>query len=387
MTIPRDKTRVVAAMSGGVDSALAAALLVEQGYDVVGLTFRTHCYAGEEGVERRAVPCCGIQGMEDARRVCDALGVRHHVMDVAEEFDRLVVQPFCDAYLAGRTPNPCVACNEHIKFGSVYRLAGAMGARWVATGHYARVRHAARTEERHHLMRARDGARDQSYVLWPLTQEALARTLFPLGELTKEEVRAQAAQRGLPVAAKEASQEICFVATNYRDFLRGRMERTESAESQEAYAAAFTPGPVVDGDGREIGRHDGIAGYTLGQRKGLPAVGAPRYVTGIDAAHGVLRLGTQEELFQRHMTIGRVHAVGATGWTQGERALVQIRSHHQAATARVSPIGDDRLLVTFDQPQRAPTAGQSAVVYRDDEVLAGGVVEAVGEAAVAAACA
>lgn len=372
------RTRVVAAMSGGVDSALAAALLAEQGHEVVGLTFRTHCYSESGEGERRAVPCCGVQGMEDARRVCDALGIRHHVMDVADEFDRLVVQPFCDEYLTGRTPNPCVACNEHIKFGSVYRLARAMGARWVATGHYARVCHAAAPGERHRLLRARDTARDQSYVLWPLTQEALAMTLFPLGRLTKEEVRAEAARRALPVAAKEASQEICFVSTNYRDFLR---HRGGASAPEASYAAAFAPGPVVDREGRELGRHGGIAGYTVGQRKGLPAVGEPRYVTEIDAARALVRLGTREDLMHRHVAVGRLHAVGARGWREEEPVQVQLRSHHRPAAARVRAAGPSRLLVTFEEPQRAPTPGQSAVVYRGDEVLAGGVVEAVGEAA------
>ncbi|MBI4345376.1 MAG: tRNA 2-thiouridine(34) synthase MnmA [Elusimicrobia bacterium] len=346
-------------MSGGVDSSVAAALLVEQGHSVIGLTMRLLPKL-ETGFG-----CCGSpRDIDDAKAVCMQLGVPHYVLDLAKLFDRAVISPFVDDYARGRTPNPCVECNRSVKFGYLSRLAEAWGADAVATGHYARVQDG-------RLLQAVDSAKDQTYFLYSMPSTELRRVLFPVGELTKAQVRAKARGLGLSTAEKPESQEICFVpGRDYRAFVAGR-----------AGEAATRPGDVKDTAGRVVGRHGGLSSYTVGQRKGLGAItrsGGPRaeplYVVGLEGDQNTLVVGREEESFRRSLVAARV------SWTaerpaEGFSAAVRVRHRHRPAAARVTPLPGERARVEFAQPQRAVAPGQAAVFYRDGEVLGGGTIE------------
>lgn len=361
-------TRVVVAMSGGVDSSVAAALLVEQGYDVIGVTMQI--WPREDPLaEARRGGCCALGAVEDARRVAQMLGIPYYVLNMREVFARTVVDYFVAEYARGRTPNPCIACNRFVKFSALLQRARELEARYLATGHYARVWHDAE-RGRYVLARGRDRRKDQSYVLYNLTQEQLGQVLFPLGELTKEEVRRLAAERGLPVAAKPESQEICFIAEEgYGEFVGARAP--ESAR----------PGPILDRAGRVLGTHRGLAYYTVGQRRGL-GLSAPRplYVLEIDAAQNALIVGPAEEAFSRGLEAGDVNLI-LMDWEElracagGVEAEVQIRYRSAARPAVVQAVGEGRVAVRFATPQRAVTPGQAAVFYRGDLVLGGGVIE------------
>lgn len=355
--------KVVVAMSGGVDSSVAAALLVEQGYDVTGVMLKL--WRGDD--VNNASGCCSLDAASDARRVADALGIDFYVLNFAQRFEDSVVADFRAQYLAGRTPNPCVRCNQWIKFGTLLERADALGARYLATGHYARVRVHRGT---YRLLRGADRSKDQSYVLWMLTQEQLARTLFPVGEMDKAHTRALAAELGLRTAAKPDSQEICFVRAG--DF----------GAYAERYLGA-QPGPVVDRTGRVLGEHRGVARYTIGQRRGLGvALGERLYVTALDAANNAVVAGPRSELAAGGLETSETSFTGARP-APGTRLLVQHRAHGDAVPAVVTALDGGRLALAFDEPVEAVAPGQSAAFYSaldPDELVGGGIIAATSPA-------
>jgi tRNA-specific 2-thiouridylase len=352
------RTRVVVAMSGGVDSSLAAALLVDAGYDVVGVSMRL--WESESDGAETASGCCSLDDFLDARQVADQLGIPFYVMDFRDEFRRTVVGDFVDEYRRGRTPNPCVRCNQSVKFASFWDRARELGADRIATGHYARVRH---TGDGVELLRGRDPDKDQSYFLFSVRAEVLRRTLFPVGDSTKAEVRRRAAERGLAVAAKPDSQEVCFAP---RGAYAAMVESSSSTEP-------LRTGAIVDEEGRVLARHDGIHRFTIGQRRGLgSAVGAePRYVTDIDAASGTVRVGSSAAVVAAGLVAGPPSWIGRAP-DPGDCVSIKIRSRFAPQPVRVEAIADDHFVVSSESGLRAVTPGQAAVVYDGDRVLGGG---------------
>jgi tRNA-uridine 2-sulfurtransferase len=354
--------RVLMAMSGGVDSSVAAALLLEQGYDVIGVTMQVWPESEDAPPGLRA--CCSMSAIEDARRVAGALGIRHYVLNFRDEFRDRVITPFIETYLAGRTPNPCILCNRDLKFDTLLQRAEELECNWVATGHYVRLRHEL---GRWQLLTGLDPTKDQSYVLYCLTQEQLARALFPLGEMTKMVVRERALKLRLPVAHKPDSQEICFIPDNDQAAF---MERSAPEE--------LKPGPIVDEEGTLIGHHRGIACYTLGQRKGLGIASSERlYVARIDAEHNTLVVGPEASLYHTRLTIGFLNYVGISSLQESLRLTGKLRYGMTPQPCSVELCGEDGAHVVFNSPQRAPTPGQAAVFYDGERVALGGVVEAV----------
>lgn len=355
--------RVVVGMSGGVDSSVAAALLVEQGYDVVGITLRVWPWREPEQAAERFGSCCSPETAEDARQVARRLGIPYYVLNHEQEFDRTVVADFTGEYLAGRTPSPCVVCNRDVKFGTLLRRALAWEAMTVATGHYARIsRHP--VTGRYLLWRGKDARKDQSDFLWPLSQKQMAAARFPLGELTKEEVRARARALDLPVADKPESQEICFIPDNdYRGFLRDRIP------------AAFVPGPIVNRRGRVLGTHQGVGAYTVGQRRGLGiSSDRPLYVLSVDPEQNVVVVGEGAETEHERLVATQANFFPFDRLDGELEVHAKIRHRHTAAPATIRPLEADRVEVIFDAPQRAITPGQSVVFYRDEQVIGGGII-------------
>ena len=359
------KPKALVAMSGGVDSSVAAALMVEQGYDVTGVMLKL--WRGE--AENNASGCCNIYAAEDARRVADVLDIPFYCLNFAEEFEDTVVRDFHASYEAGRTPNPCVRCNQWVKFGTLFEKAQTLGADVLVTGHYARVRE---RDGRYRLLRGVDTSKDQSYVLWMLSQAELARTRFPVGEMEKSQTRAIASELGLLTAAKPDSQEICFVRDGDT---RAYIERNIPAASR--------PGEIVDADGRVLGTHRGIGHATVGQRKGLGvSLGRPVFVTKIDADANRITVGDRRDL-----TVAGLVAEEASFVTErpavGTAVQVQHRAHGEVHSGRVQRTDAGSFEVAYDAPVAAVAPGQSAVLYRDDEVIGGGVIAATVPAAVA----
>lgn len=351
-----DRTRVVVAMSGGVDSSVAAARLVDEGYDVVGVTLHLWDYP-DDGSERGR--CCAPEDQHDARRVADALGIPHFTFDRRELFQEHVVGPFVDAYLGGETPSPCIACNRTVKLRELFPLAERLGARLVATGHYARV-----VEEagRARLHRGADPQKDQSYFLHMLREDELRRVLFPLGASTKAEVRAEALARRLPGATKGESQELCFVpAGRYAAFV------------EERAAGRVRPGPILGPDGAVIGEHAGVHTFTIGQRKGLGvALGKPMFVASIEGATGAVRVGGEADLLAEAARIEG--AVWAEDVAFPVEATVRVRSRHEGAPAVIERADGGAFVARFLAPVRAVSPGQVAVAYSGDRVLGGGTI-------------
>jgi tRNA-specific 2-thiouridylase len=348
-----------------VDSSVAAALLVEAGHDVVGATMRTFCYGTVAAEAATAASsgktCCGLDGILDARAVARTLGIPHHVFDVEEEFTRDVIDDFVSEYAHGRTPNPCVRCNSHTKFRDLLRRAADLGCTGIASGHYARV---VRGPDDVELHRGVDAAKDQAYFLWGLPPSLLRRLHLPLGALTKPEVRARARSLGLGTAEKPESQEICFVPTgDYRDLLRRRLP---------AAHPAFEPGPIVTLEGDVVGTHDGYAGFTVGQRRGLGGGAAePRFVLEVRADTREVVVGPREALLAHGVEVEAPCWLGAVP-AAGVQLSVQLRHRARAVAARVAEIAVDRMLLELATPQPAVTPGQSAVVFDGERVLGGG---------------
>jgi tRNA-uridine 2-sulfurtransferase len=346
---------VAVAMSGGVDSSVAAALLVQRGFTVIGLTMRLFCYADGN----RAKSCCSLDSIAAARQACDKLGIPHYMVDCEKQFARDVIDYFVKEYQHGRTPNPCVACNQKVKFGLLLDKARALGCQCIATGHYARVRkHAGRPV----LARGIDRQKDQSYFLWPLTRKTLLHVLFPLGELTKPQVREEASKRGFISAVRPESQEICFVQNGtYADFLRKRIK--------------LVPGNIVDIKDNILGQHRGIINYTIGQREGLGiSLGKPQYVLEIDAQRNRIVVGDDHLLRAKECTVSDVNWILPRP-QRAVKALVKIRHQHKGAKATIKPVEEKKAQIVFDEPQRAVTPGQSAVFYKVDLVLGGGIIK------------
>ena len=365
---------VAVAMSGGVDSSVVAAMLKVEGYDLIGLTLQLwnqRRLAGKEGMpEQVQGRCCSIDDVYDARRVAETLGLPYYVVNEQARFERDVVRPFVDEYLAGRTPIPCSLCNNHLKFDQLLLTARQIGADRIATGHYARNRWD-EGRGRWVLSRPADRSKDQTYFLFGLTQEQLSRTLFPLGGYTKPQVRALAAEYGLALAQKPDSQEICFIpGGDYKRFIDAYLEEQEEVLPE-------TAGALVTVAGEELGEHAGIHNFTVGQRKGLGLSGPnPLYVLQIDAASNQVTVGTEAELFRDRFRARQLNWVSLEAPKDELRVEVKIRHRHEPALATIrvtGPVhGYEEVEVVFDQPQRAVTPGQSAVFYRGDEVVGGG---------------
>ncbi|MDX2038528.1 MAG: tRNA 2-thiouridine(34) synthase MnmA [Isosphaeraceae bacterium] len=351
--------RVVLAMSGGVDSSVAAHLLKQQGYDVVGLFMRTGAHFDD--LERRAKTCCSALDAQDARAVADRLDIPFYALDFEREFGR-IMDDFADEYVRGRTPNPCVMCNIKLKFGKLWAYGKQVGADFVATGHYARIASAPDGSLR--VARAVDPTKDQSYVLFGLRAELLPKVLLPVGGFAKSEIRELARDLGLPVHAKPDSQEICFIPDDdYLGFVRRARPEIDNS------------GSLVDEDGRVLGKHAGIEGFTIGQRRGLGiALGEPRYVVQIEPVSKTVTLGRRESLDKPGLIAERFNWQGPVP-TDPTACLAQIRAQHRAVPATVQALDDARARVIFDQPQSAVTPGQIVAVYQGDLMLGGGWIE------------
>jgi tRNA-specific 2-thiouridylase len=351
------KHRVLLGMSGGVDSSVAGYLLREQGYEVIGVTMKVW---PQDCISRAEDKCCGPQAVADARAVAYALGIPHYVFDEADQFERLVIDYFSSEYQAGRTPNPCVMCNEKLKFGNLWSKAKALGCDFLATGHYAIIEHAA---DRAVLRKGIDPRKDQSYFLFSLRQSQLQRALTPLGEMRKPEVREIAHSLGLKVADKIDSQEICFVPGNdYKAFLRSRLGEHE-----------FHRGEIYDVDGNFIADHEGIELFTIGQRKGLPGGSRrPRYVVDLDPETNRVIVGDADDLIIDEFEIDRVNWIVPDCATRDGDLTVKIRYNHPGTPVTVTPLANNRGRIQLHEPQRAVTPGQAAVIYDGDIVLGGG---------------
>jgi tRNA-uridine 2-sulfurtransferase len=360
---------IAVAMSGGVDSSTVAAMLRAEGHSVIGLTMQLwnqRRLAGREGMPEQVTGrCCSLDDVYDARRVAEHLGIPYYVVNHEERFERDVVRPFVAEYLSGRTPIPCSLCNNHLKFDQLHVVARQIGADSVATGHYARVEFD-ENRGRWLLLRPADRSKDQTYFLFGLTQEQLSRTLFPLGGMTKPEVRELARRHGLALAEKPDSQEICFVpGGDYKRFIDAYL-----AETGEALPD--TAGELVTANGEVIGEHSGIYNFTVGQRKGLGvATGSPLYVIQINGAEKRVVVGGDEHLYSRTLRARRINLISASDLREPMRVAVKIRHRHEPAPAMIESIAEGEILVTFDKPQRAVTPGQAAVFY-DNEIVVGG---------------
>ena len=357
-------------MSGGVDSSTVAAMLRTEGHDVIGLTMQLwnqRRLAGHEGMpESVHGRCCSLDDVYDARRVAQQIGIPYYVVNHEDRFERDVVRPFVAEYLSGRTPIPCSLCNNHLKFDQLLIVAQQIGAERIATGHYARVLYD-EARGRWLLKRPADLSKDQTYFLFGLTQDQLRRTLFPLGDMTKPEVRELARKHGLALAEKPDSQEICFVpGGDYKRFIDAYL-------AEQGEGLPDTAGNLVTTSGEVIGEHAGIHNFTVGQRKGLGvSTGSPLYVIQISGANKQVVVGGDEHLYSRTLRAKRVNLIGVADLTEPMRVAVKIRHRHEPAPATIERSGADEILVTFDEPQRAVTPGQAAVFYDRDAVVGGG---------------
>ena len=339
-------------MSGGVDSSTAACLLAKQGYEVIGLSMQLP-HTGEIS----EAGCCGNRGIDDARKVAQQIGIPFYALNYEKEFENKVINYFCREYVCGRTPNPCIVCNETVKLGTLLNKAKSFGADYIATGHYSRLAH---NGKRHLLKKGKDKNKDQSYFLFSLSQKQLKHIRFPLGDYTKEEVRKLAKEFGLKVHDKPASQEICFINGDYREFLKTRIN-----------ADYFRSGPIVDTTGKVLGEHTGIAFYTIGQRKGIGAHKKPLYVVEIDRENNKVIVGGDEKLFKSELEASFVNWSSMDEPPSPFKIKARIRYRHKEQDALVTPRGSGRVKVIFDKAQRAVTPGQ-AVVFYDGDLVAGG---------------
>jgi tRNA-uridine 2-sulfurtransferase len=352
----RIKTKVVIAMSGGVDSSVAAALLKKQGYDVVGVTMQLWAKSKTDACEKENIKsCCSVSAVEDARRVADQLNIPYYVLNFREIFKRSVIDNFMKEYNLGRTPNPCIKCNEIVKFKALLQKAKELGAEYLATGHYARV---GKIKGRYFLKKGKDPGKDQTYFLYPLTQDALAHTLFPLGGLKKAEVRRIAVKLGLSTAQKPESQEICFVEGSYKGL--------------------FSPkeGQIVDKKGKILGKHHGYQLYTIGQRRGLGISSPePLYVTKIDPKDNKITVGNKGDVYGDDLIAGHVNLITMDKLTKPMKVKAMIRYNSPVFDVNILPLSQGKIKVTFNKPQFAISPGQSVVFYKGDTVIGGGIIE------------
>ncbi|HEY6806302.1 MAG TPA: tRNA 2-thiouridine(34) synthase MnmA [Pyrinomonadaceae bacterium] len=363
--------KIAVAMSGGVDSSAAAAILKDQGHELVGFTMQLWDQRRGINLDENGDPlpsrCCSLDDVYDARRVAEELDFPFYVLNLERDFERDVVQPFVNSYLSGETPIPCVSCNSRLKFASLDRLAVSLGCEKVATGHYARVEFDPITK-RYKLLRGHNHQKDQSYFLWELTQEQLSRALFPLGEMSKPEARDAARNHGLAIAEKKESQEICFVPDgDYAGFIDRYLEVEDATDRLPG------AGEIVDTRGKVIGQHGGIQRYTIGQRRGIGiADERPLYVISLDAEKNRVVVGGQDDLLSNEFTAAGVNWILFDEPTGPVRADVRVRYRHNAEPATITSQPNGRVRVVFDEPQRAITPGQATVFYRGDEVVGGG---------------
>jgi len=359
-----DGKTVVVAMSGGVDSSVTAAVLKERGYNIIGITMQIWP-AGREDEETGG--CCSLSAVNDARRVAYKLDIPFYVLNFRELFEEKVINYFTDEYMKGRTPNPCIACNRYIKFEALLSKAKALGADYVATGHYARIRYDGK-RGRYLLLKAKDKSKDQTYALYSFKQKQMARTLLPLGDFKKTKVREKAARLGLVVADKPESQEICFVTdNNYRGFLQKRVPSGE-----------IKPGPFLTTSGKRVGTHKGLPYYTVGQRRGLGlALGYPVYVVALDPGRNAVIVGTEDEVYAPGLTAKDNNFISIEKLTEPMQVEAKIRYSSPPVPAVIENLPDGRVRVRFEKPQRAITPGQSVVYYRGPEVVGGGIIDEV----------
>ena len=357
------KGKVLMAMSGGIDSSIAALLLHEQGYEVIGFTLKTWDYTSSCS-KKKETGCCSLDSINDARQVAVRMGFPHYVLDVREEFNKLIVDDFVNEYISGRTPNPCVLCNTFIKWGLLLDKADMLGCEYISTGHYARLR----TENnRHILYKGIDEIKDQSYVLWGLSQSFLERTIFPLGKLQKQEIREMANEAGYKnLTEKKESYEICFIPDDdYRSFLNNKVS---------GLAEKYDGGDFVSVDGKVLGKHNGFPFYTIGQRKGLKiATGVPMYVVAINPENNTVILGHKNDLVRSTMTVGRYNLVKYAEIPENIDIITKIRYKDQGAVSRLS-LDNDKIKVNFNAGVNAIAPGQSAVFYEGNDVVGGGII-------------
>jgi len=364
------KGRVLMAMSGGIDSSIAAILLHKAGYEIVGITMKTWDYA-LSGFNKKETGCCNLDTINDARRVAVKLGFPHYTLDLQEAFKEHIISNFISEYMAGFTPNPCVLCNTKIKWEALLKKADALDCKYIATGHYAQIRY---ENNRYVLSKGLDSTKDQSYVLWGLTQENLSRTIFPLGGYTKDKIRDMAVDEGFKyLAQKKESYDICFIPDDdYRRFLRQQLPDIDNKIGQ---------GNFINAQGQILGQHRGYPFYTIGQRKGLDiALGYPVYVKAIDATTNTIVLGKKEELLQTRMCVSELNFIKYNQLPkEGIRCLVKVRYKDAGIMAIIIPLTDTHVEITFDEPVSAITPGQSAVFIEDNDIIGGGIIKKVLE--------
>ena len=359
------KGKVLVAMSGGIDSTVVALMLHKEGYEVIGITMKTWDYAASGG-STKETGCCNVDSFNDARKAAVENGFPHFILDIRDEFGDFVIENFVDEYLAGRTPNPCVMCNTHIKWRALLKRADAMGCDYIATGHYANILQ--HTNGRYYLSKGADETKDQSYVLWGLEQDLLSRTLLPLGNYRKSEIRKMAEDYGYPELAKKSeSYEICFVPDNdYRGFLKRKVDGLEER---------VDGGLFVDKTGKILGKHKGYPFYTIGQRKGLVAVGSPIYVTEIIPETNTVVLGDEEDLVKKEVFIAKVNWLKYEGVEDGTELLTKIRYKDSGTLGKMYNEADGSLRFEFYDDAKGIAPGQSAVFYEGDDVVGGGIIQ------------